>query len=288
MEMEYFRQLLRRVAEFTGAFIITYTILSNHFHVLLLIPQRVLVDDEELLRRYAVLHPIPSKYCESVDVMRAKLAKNGPEGQALRRRLHALMYDLSQFSKLLKQNFSIWFNDTHDRFGPLWSDRFGSVLLEAGEPVRNVAAYIDLNCVRAGIVKDPAYYRFCGYAEALAGSEIARIGLMALGLAPSGTWNETQSSYRVLLYAIGSGARAHGVVIDDEDYRKVIEEGGELTLPIRFACKIRHFTTGAVLGSRLFVEEQLTRYRQRHGPCPRTRPRSVPDLLNLMTLKSPR
>jgi hypothetical protein len=37
-----------------------------------------------------------------------------------------------------------------------------------------VAAYIDLNPVRAGIVKDPADYRWSGYAEAVAGLKPAR------------------------------------------------------------------------------------------------------------------
>ncbi|MEM1223393.1 MAG: hypothetical protein AAGH40_11570 [Verrucomicrobiota bacterium] len=33
-----------------------------------------------------------------------------------------------------------------------------------------MAAYIDLNPVRAGLVKDPKDYRYCGYAEAVAGN----------------------------------------------------------------------------------------------------------------------
>ena len=37
-----------------------------------------------------------------------------------------------------------------------------------GEPgvLATVAAYIDLNAVRAGVVKDPREWRWCGYAEA--------------------------------------------------------------------------------------------------------------------------
>jgi hypothetical protein len=43
-----------------------------------------------------------------------------------------------------------------------------------------MAAYIDLNPVRAGIVKDPADDRWCGYAEATAGSRRAQPGLRAV------------------------------------------------------------------------------------------------------------
>ncbi|MEZ5431159.1 MAG: hypothetical protein R3F31_08270 [Verrucomicrobiales bacterium] len=40
-----------------------------------------------------------------------------------------------------------------------------------------MAAYIDLNPVRAGMVDDPKDYRWCGYAEAVAGGRRARRGL---------------------------------------------------------------------------------------------------------------
>jgi putative transposase len=34
--------------------------------------------------------------------------------------------------------------------------------------LKTVAAYIDLNPIRAGLVEDPKDYRFCGYGEAVA------------------------------------------------------------------------------------------------------------------------
>ena len=42
--------------------------------------------------------------------------------------------------------------------------------------LRTVAAYIDLNPVRAGLVKDPKHYRFCDYAAALTGAKAIRHG----------------------------------------------------------------------------------------------------------------
>ena len=40
-----------------------------------------------------------------------------------------------------------------------------------------MAAYIDLNPVRASMVEDPKDYRFCGYGEAVAGDKRAKFGL---------------------------------------------------------------------------------------------------------------
>lgn len=45
-------------------------------------------------------------------------------------------------------------------------ERFTSVIVEEEErALRTMAAYIDLNPVRAGMVEDPADYRWSGYAE---------------------------------------------------------------------------------------------------------------------------
>jgi hypothetical protein len=57
-------------------------------------------------------------------------------------------------------------------------DRFKSVMVEGrGEPLHTMAAYIDLNPVRAGLVEDPKDYRWCGYGEAMGGSRRAQRGL---------------------------------------------------------------------------------------------------------------
>jgi hypothetical protein len=64
--------------------------------------------------------------------------------------------------KTLKQKFSIWFNRTHGHVGVLWEARFKSVIVD-GEwsSLLKVAAYIDLNAVRAGLADDPKDYRWC-------------------------------------------------------------------------------------------------------------------------------
>ena len=87
------------------------------------------------------------------------------------------MWDLSQFMKTLKQRFTQWFNKRHARKGTLWEDRFKSVLVEDGHAAQMVAAYIDLNPVRAGMVADPKDYRWSSYGEAIAGKQRAREGI---------------------------------------------------------------------------------------------------------------
>ena len=88
---------------------------------------------------------------------------------------HARLRSLKHFEKELKERFSRRFNKTHGCKGTLWQDRFKSVLVEDGNALRTMAAYIDLNSVPAGLAKDPKDYRWSGYAEALAGSERAAV-----------------------------------------------------------------------------------------------------------------
>ena len=49
------------------------------------------------------------------------------------------------------------------RRGALWGSRFKNTLLESGAAVWACWAYIERNPVRAGMVPDPADYRFCSY-----------------------------------------------------------------------------------------------------------------------------
>lgn len=42
----------------------------------------------------------------------------------------------------------------------LWSERFKSVIVDNGETLIHCLAYIDLNPIRAGIVKKPEQYRY--------------------------------------------------------------------------------------------------------------------------------
>lgn len=259
---EALRRMIWRVADFCGVEIITYAVLSNHFHVLVRVPLRESVSDEELLRRYGALHPEATSYqSAAIPVVRAHLVENGPWAAAWRSRQLALMGDVSQFMKLLKQRFSIWFNKNRNRFGTLWAERFRSVLIECSEHVlATVAAYIDLNAVRAGLANDPKDYRFCGYAEAVAGVKAAKDGICSIF--SDADWKAVHDKYRIRLFVSGSVDRDGVRSITPEELRKVVADGGRLPLVQVLLCRVRYFTYGAVLGGQVFVEERLSAMRR--------------------------
>ncbi len=288
VDKEILRRQIWQVADYCGVQVITYIIMGNHFHILLRVPQQRALSDAELLRRYQVLYPRPTKYQASRhEIIKAELIRNGPHAVQWRRCQLALMGDVSPFMKLLKQRFSIWYNKSHRRFGTLWSERFKSVLVEAADGVlQTMAAYIDLNCMRAGLAFDPKDYRFCGYAEAVAGREAAQEGIRSM--IGGKDWREAQAHYREVIFGTGAGERESARAIPMADFEKVMAEGGQLPLATILRCRIRFFTDGGVLGGRAFVELHLAKYREKTGRRERTEPRAIPPVVewgDLSTLR---
>ena len=79
---EVLRKQLWQIADFSGVEVITYCIMSNHFHVLVRVPDReaTKVSDEELMRRYRVLYPKPTQYQQAgPNVLEKKLLENDEE-----------------------------------------------------------------------------------------------------------------------------------------------------------------------------------------------------------------
>ena len=193
------------------------------------------------------------------------------------------MYCLPAFMQDLKQSFSRWYNKRNQRKGTLWEERYKSVLVEDGRfapgehPLSGalmvMAAYIDLNPVRAGLCEDPKDYRFCGYGEAIAGSKRAREGLARLFEGQHvENWDRIQAEYRMQLYGRGEerGLDEHGKPLrhglSHQEVVRVIAEGGRLSPAQLLRCRVRYFTDGAVLGSRSFVDGFFRRYRGHFGP----------------------
>ena len=283
-EKEAFRLMMWRMAKFSGVEILTYCVMGNHFHLLLRIPKR-----ERFLARFdcdVPGGPGERRLMEHLRLLYSKayLVRLGREIAELRRqgreaevqrvlgRYKARFCNLSQFVKELKERFSRWFNKKHARRGTLWMDRFRSVIVEAGECLRTVAAYIDLNPIRAGMVAEPEDYRWCGYAEALGGSRQMRSGLCrAIGW-PQAGWSKRgkrkqsgAEAYRCLLYEdgierlveVGGKVVTQRAGISAEAAREVIGAGGKLGHFELVRCRVRWFTEGTALGSESFLVHVL-------------------------------
>lgn len=267
-DRELFRCVMRAAEAFSGCQVLTWTCLMNHFHILLYVPPREEVEDEELVRRMRFLYG-----SEKVDEFAAELVRLRKAGQhAYAERYCApyirRMYDLAEFVKTLKQRVTMIYNKRHNRLGTLWTERYKSVLVEGdGDSLKAVAAYIDLNPVRARLVLDPKDYRFSGYGEAVGGVEQARQGLgHAVGGGPS-DWAVVSGEYRQLLYMAGieRGVTEEGTAMrpgfSQSQVEAIMATKGKLTLAEALRCRVRYFTDGVALGSRGFVDGVFHRHR---------------------------
>ena len=259
---EVFRKLLHKQAAFAGVEVLAYCLMGNHFHLLLRVPVKHRLSDGELLRRYTAYYgedALPQSTF-SVAELRAVLEAGGEEAEAAREQIHARLHDLPAFMRELKQRFTLWYNHTHDCHGTVWAARYKSLLVEDDRAsLTVVAAYIDLNPVRANLVADPADYRWCGYAEALAGRRGARDGICGLfGEAPR-DFAHALSAYRLVLFGKGHAAKKdtaqpHGR-ISAEALEKVVAAGGKVPPETLLRRRIRYFTDGLILGSEGFLRD---------------------------------
>lgn len=63
----------------------------------------------------------------------------------------------------LDREYSLYHKKKYDRVGPLWQSRYKNRLITSQTQLLICGAYIELNAVRAGIVSDPADYRWGSY-----------------------------------------------------------------------------------------------------------------------------
>jgi len=170
---------------------------------------------------------------------------------------------------------------------------FKSVLVEDGVASRTMAAYIDLNPVRAGMVTDPSEYRWSSYGEAMGGGprgngKKARAGLVRAIMAHKGYeadarhWaGNVSKQYRMILLNEGEEKLQEVVSVTGEREVKVVRKGmkkeavdaelaqlersREVAIGRMLRCGVRYFSDGAVLGSREFVDGVFQACRSRFG-----------------------
>ena len=102
--------LMRSLAAFGGLEILTYSFMSSHFHILLYVPERREVSDEELFQRLGyILEP---NEVRQIGLELEAFRRQGQDraAEALKARFTYRMFDLSEFLKAFNQRFSQFYN----------------------------------------------------------------------------------------------------------------------------------------------------------------------------------
>ncbi|MCJ7595543.1 MAG: hypothetical protein MUO52_12305, partial [Desulfobacterales bacterium] len=184
---------------------------------------------------------------------------------------------LSEYVKEIKQGFSRFYNKLHNRKGFFWAERFKSVIVENGDTLINCLAYIDLNPVRAGIVKRPEEYRFCSLGYHVQTGNKDRVLSLDFGLAEFGVKGERErlKYYRKFVYEKGG--------LEGLDKEK--ERGFHLNQVDRFRYRTRYFTDSGVIGTKAFIDRHFQRFKG-HFECKHDkRGNAIPGFEGIYSMK---
>ncbi len=286
-EKRQFLHFMRLYEKFCQVRIISYCLMSNHFHLLVEVPAKAeySMGEADLFAHVATCHGKRRAHLVAEEVRQYRAVGAHEAAQRVLESYQMRLRDLSQFMKTLKQRFTQWFNKKHARRGTLWEERYRSTLVEGdANALSMVSSYIDLNPVRAGLVDDPKDYLWSNYGAALAGVKLAIKGVETVmshagKFSPRGV--KALGLYRVALYDAGDAGGKHVQQLKQEAIggqggkfrrgmshavvEKERERGGRLSRWAMLRCRVRYFTAGAVIGSGAFVDSVFESQRTRFG-----------------------
>jgi len=179
----WIQEQLKVQAAFFGVDLITFAVMSNHFHLVLRSRPDVVKtwDDCEVARRWLMIcpkrkdkHGIALKPTESeLDLIRkdASVVKN------VRNRLS----DVSWWMRILCQKIAMRANHDEDEVGKFFQGRFKAVRLLDEEAILACSAYVDLNPIRAAIAKSIETSEFT---SAKLRFEAAKLGSNLISMGP--------------------------------------------------------------------------------------------------------
>ena len=144
VDKDYLLSLIKRLSILYCVDVLGFAIMGNHFHIVARMHPEDEVSDQDVIQRY-------QKYYGDDQYI------GGEQVEEVRKRLCSL----AAYVKDIKQGFARYYNKRYCRRGYFWGDRFKSLIVEDGPTLVNLLAYVDLNPIRAGIVKQPEDYKWC-------------------------------------------------------------------------------------------------------------------------------
>ena len=243
---------LERTSRFSGVGVLSYALLDNHFHLLVKVSERESVPTDEF--RFRVESLYGDKRAERIFARweRWEADGRGEDVSLERDRLLRRMYDLGQFVKTLKEGYQLYYRKAHNWEGTLWRGRYKSIIFEEEfKALRDLALYIAMNPVRAGIVKKGTDSPWTSFGQSNRNGSFGRQCHMSL--------------LRVLVKLAGAegtdsiargfaDAMAEAEAVSREAVRGKIAKKESLSLSEMLVCRVHAFSNGRMLGSREALE----------------------------------
>jgi len=222
-ERARFLKLAKGYAVFGGIDLVSWCLMGNHFHLMVRVRAEdpAKLSDEEVLERCSHIY-------EGWKLERLRVNyENSPSEAGCKQLLDPFrerMGSLPEYVGQVKKAFTLWYNVRNGRVGTLWEGRYHSTLMEHEEDgklveerglgglAQLIAAYIDLNPLRAGEVAEPEGNDWTGYGCAVRGDQAALYGLRLL-------WGEDVGGKMGLL-------ATHKCGVYEEGHEDKVPEGG--------------------------------------------------------------
>jgi putative transposase len=244
------KRVRRKIVDFIRLFsrvyccqVLGFCIMGNHYHLVVRMDAPRSMTRKELRERASILY--------KDEILDGWLAASWS-------RFEARIFDVSELMRSLQSKIARWFNATHNRRGRFWADRFKSVLLEDEKAMFDCLLYVELNPLRAGIIKRPEDFDGSSLYYRELKDDKWMVPITEIMNRPKRV--EALRDYKSCIYYRGSvptkenQAAISKRIIKEEEARGFASEG-------IFTKRIRHFTDGVVIGSEEFVREKLNRLR---------------------------
>jgi len=269
-DKDYLLGLIRKLSTLYCTDILGFCIMGNHFHLVCRMYPASEVSDEEIQRRCKAYY--------GEDQMIA-----GEHLESYRERLTSL----GAFIKDIKQGFTRYYNRRTGRKGFFWGERFKSLIVQDGKTLINLLAYVDLNPIRAGIVRRPEEYRWCSLGYHQQRGNAGELLSLEFGLAD---WDDLDSreavhKYREFIYETGAVDAGKGAVIDQGIVERERRRKYRVGRAERFLHRSRYFTDSGIIGSKEFVGEVFDRVKHLLGSQGRRRFKPVSGLNGIYSMK---
>jgi REP-associated tyrosine transposase len=253
-------ELLQSMSNFYFIEVISAVWMCNHFHLILYVPgSENLPSTKDIAKRhskyYATMKKV-FKYSEK------QLPTINSRNKKLCNEVGIKMHDLSSFMRYFQQRFTTFFNLNHNRVGKSFSN-YKSIILDGKSALEACLLYIELNPVRSGIVDNPGDYEFttwgnyCATGHHIFHDNFVKHLKQCVSIKGADEWSDEQA-FEYFGHEMTRIIQFETNATEDELLKD--DKGRNKSMPVQYLKRTRHFTDGAIIGSRKFIQATASHF----------------------------
>ena len=229
--------------------IVSFVVMGNHYHLIVQFEEFQELTEKQLYKIAQKFYPNTHEFTKEWD-------------EAQWERFNNRIYDVSEFMRNVQMGFSKWYNKTYQRKGRLWAERFKSVILTDEKSILNCMQYIELNPVRAGIIKSnrPEDYEYSSLYMRDIKLDYWLKDLTVL--MEESDHKSALQKYKAMVYYRGGVRSKEGQKEIPESVIEQVERENFESKRV-FMKKLRFYSDGLIIGTEELISEWLGKLRDK-------------------------